>query len=203
MFLLLCVIPLITAFAGWLAVFVASKLAFHPRQPKAFGFWIAQGAVPKHRNFLVAELSALLLQHVPGTNDLQTAFETIDVRPQVTVLLNGRIDTVLEKFVTKTPMAAMFLTDSVKATIKDLVVSEVVSDLPEIQKKLAQEAMGQFDLGYMLKQKLSQVDWDSIETQMEQAAAQHLTPASWLGAAIGWFVGLIQLIIVWVYLSLS
>ena len=53
----------------------------------------------------------------------------------------------------------------------------------------------------MLKEKLAQVEWESVERQMERAASEHLTPASWLGAAIGWFIGLIQLVLVWIYTS--
>lgn len=203
MILLLCLIPFLTALAGWLTVTVAAKLAFHPRKPTPFIFWMAQGALPKHRAFLIAQLSDLLLQHIPNTGELQTSLETIDVRPQVTVLLNMRIDNVLEKFIEKTPMAGMLLTDSVKATIKDLVVKEVVNDLPEIQKTLAKEAISRFDLAHMLKQRLNRVDWEAIERQVERATTEHLTPASWLGAAIGWFIGLIQLIMVWLYISFS
>ncbi|MDP1836813.1 MAG: hypothetical protein Q8K75_12925 [Chlamydiales bacterium] len=114
--------------------------------------------------------------------------DKMDLRDQVSSLLAEKVDSVLEKFKQKTPMVALFMNDSIKATIKDLVVSEVISELPALQRTLAGKALDHFDLPTLLKDKLSQLDLHSIITQQ-------LKPAQFVASGIGFAVGVLHLIL--------
>ncbi len=172
-------IPIGSAVAGWLAVAIVGKLTYWPKHPISIGPLVIQGAIPKERRNLADVVAKL-----GSSSGLVDQVEKLDIRNEVSTMLNGRIDIVLAKFVQQTPIAAMVLNDAIKIRIKELVISEVANELPALQRSIATKMTSQFSP--------ASLDWKGIEDTVERRIKEAIRPARWLGAAVGFIVGLLQ-----------
>jgi hypothetical protein len=137
---------------------------------------------------LINTLASTAAQELANTDTIAQQLSEIDVRPEVSQLLSERLDTVLEKFKERTPMVALFLNDSVKATIKELVLAEVISEIPELQKTLIKRGLEHLDVNTMIKSKIEAFDLHALLTPA-------LCSAQLLAAATGFGVGILQLLV--------
>lgn len=190
-------IPAFTALAGWLAIDLTARLVFRPRTPVSVGPFVLQGAIPKQRKEIADAIAKVAAEKIGSGSDLLQVIETLDLRTEVSGMLNSRIDVVISKFIQKMPMAALVMNDSLKASVKELVLAEIINELPTMQKEVARKLSAHLNIEEIIRSKISAQTVESFEPDLEKVLLTALRPAKWLGALIGFGIGLIQLVVLW------
>ncbi len=189
-------LPIISALIGWITNVVAVRLLFRPRKPVSLGLITLQGMVPRRQKDLAQKLGNIVVNDLLPPDEILSKLEQIDIEGEVTSLLRDRIDVVLEKFKEKTPMLAMVMNDSFKAKIKDLVIEEIVNELPVWKRTLAMKVVGELDFYQLVEDKVVSLEVAKVERLVLSVAKKELRTIEWLGGVLGFLIGLVQLGIV-------
>ncbi len=179
-------LPITSALLGWVVIWVTAFLILRH--------------IREERPALTVHLMNWAQSNMISKASLVEKARQLDIANDVTLLLTTRIDGVLEKFVAKNPMVGMFLNEGMKASIKNTVIEEVISNLPESQAALAEKALDRVDIKQWANQALQDLDWNNIQAKIETGVSQALFPAKCLAAGIGFGFGVFQATLLWLLL---
>ena len=189
----LLLIPVISAFIGWLTNWVAIKMLFHPKEPKRILGITFHGLFPKRQNVFAERLGKLV------SNEL-ISFEVIEQKvtnpanlDKMMPLLEGHIDDFLrEKLKDKMPMISMFLGESTIQQFKGVFLEELRLIFPLMMKNYMVTLQSELDLEAIVIDKVRNFSSDKFEEILNQIMAKEFKFIEWIGALLGFLIGLLQ-----------
>ena len=188
----LLLIPILSAFIGWVTIRISIWLLFHPLQPKNLAGLTFHGAWPSNREKIAHEIgnyAASLLS--PEKISQKISFD--EIRP----LIEQHMDHFLRhKLQEQMPMIATFIGDKTIQQLKLIFIQEIELLFPEIISKMAGSADGAGNLDLLISQKIASIPQVSIEQAFDNKLRPALKKAALIGGLIGLFTGMIQLLIV-------
>lgn len=184
-------IPVLTAFAGWLTIKVAFTLLFRPVLPtKILGFTF-QGIIPRYQkqmashagNFAAASFS---LDSIEEKIKDPKNFEA--VKP----VIETHIDDFLRyKLKEQMPMISMFIGDKTIQSLKTVFIQEIENLFPRVMHQFAGNLKQELNIASLVTSKIESIAPSLIEAQLKPK----LGKATLLGVLIGLLIGVLQLII--------
>lgn len=192
----LVLIPLLSAFIGWITIRLAIKLLFRPHSPKKILGFSLQGILPAQKmeiarqagNYVAKQFSLAGIEQ--KINDPKN-FET--VKP----LIETHIDDFLRnKLKEQMPMISMFIGDKTINSLKTIFIQEIETLFPQVMQQFAGNLKNEFNPEQMVVSKITSLSPQQFETAFYQNMKKEMRVASLFGAAIGLLIGLIQLAII-------
>ena len=188
--------PFIAAAMGWLLVYAALKMLFHPRNPEKIAGICFQGIMPKRQQELAAKigrLSAVLLSLSEIEEKITNPANVKKIMPQA----EEHIDNFLRvKLVKSMPVVGMFVGDKTINNLKSLFVAELEQLFPEIMKNYMGRLQEDYNIEEIVTHKIAAIDPAAIETTFLEMMKKELTLAKLLGALLGFIIGWLQLAII-------
>ncbi|MCG2616642.1 hypothetical protein LZZ85_20250 [Terrimonas sp. NA20] len=187
----LLLIPVLSAFIGWVTIRIAIWLLFHPLQPKKLAGITLHGAWPSSREKIAAEIGRYAASMIsPEKITQQISFD--EIRP----LIEQHMDHFLRhKLQEQMPMIATFIGDKTIQQLKVIFIQEIELLFPEIINKMMIAGSGPGNMESIISQKISTIPAFTIEKMFNEKMAPAVKKAALLGGLIGFFTGLIQLLI--------
>lgn len=192
----LVLIPLLSAFIGWITIRLAIKLLFRPYSPKKILGFSLQGILPSQKmeiarqagNYVAKQFSLAGIEQ--KINDPKN-FEA--VKP----LIETHIDDFLRnKLKEQMPMISMFIGDKTINSLKTIFIQEIETLFPQVMQQFAGNLKNEFNPEQMVVSKIASISPQQFETAFYQNMKKEMRVASLFGAAIGLLIGLIQLAII-------
>jgi tetrahydromethanopterin S-methyltransferase subunit B len=172
--MILYFIPIISACTGWVAVrFYLNSTLLRKRKSaaKAIGAYAAN-----------------LINFDSIADKLKDPAQLQSLSP----IIEAHIDTFLRsKLQEKIPMIATFIGESTIVKLKDGMMEEINSLLPQVLGKYADNLSGKLDISSTIESKINNLSNRDILLAM----AGPIRSASWTGAWFGLFIGLLNLLI--------
>jgi uncharacterized membrane protein YheB (UPF0754 family) len=187
----LLLIPILSAFIGWVTIRIAIWLLFHPLQPKKLPGLTLWGIWPSSHEKIAREIGSYAASLISPEKISQKA-NFAEISP----LIEQHMDHFLRhKLQEQMPMIATFIGDKTIQQLKIIFIQEIELLFPEIVNKLAggTEAAG---LDKIISQKIAAIPQTSIENLFNEKLRPAFSKAGLLGCMIGFLIGLIQLLIV-------
>ena len=193
--------PFVGAGIGWLTNYVAIKLLFRPHVPvNILGFKL-QGLIPKRRAEISRSIAQAIEKELLSSGDLATTLNSIDWREEV----ERTVEEVVEhKFasatggVTKLPIIGLvggLISDNLIYHIKYLLSKEILSQIEKKRGSLAKKVTDSVDVERMMSERIDRLDFKRFEGLLTQFIAKELKHIEWIGAIMGFFIGLFQSIV--------
>ena len=190
----LACIPLLSAFIGWLTVWMIFKLLFHPRNQLNIGSLQVQGLLLKNEAIFKAQVTSFIKVELVAAAEKFASPATIEkLKPE----LNQHVDYFLKvKLRQRMPVVGMLIGERTINQLKEVFMEELESLFPTIMKNYLQQLPADVQPEMLIKKKLDEFPVHRIEKIFRQHFASDLRKLRFLATLTGFIIGCIQLLII-------
>jgi len=192
----LLLIPVISAFIGWVTNWVAIKMLFHPKQPvKVLGITF-QGIFPKRQDQFAVKLGKLVSEQLLSFNDIESKLTNPANLQKMMPMVEQKIDDFLRiKLADTMPMISMFIGDKTIEKLKTAITNELESLFPALIKNYTSSLRQELDLEQIVTEKVKNFSSDQLEDILYQVMAREFKFVEIIGGVLGFLIGLVQVAI--------
>lgn len=190
-------VPFISAIIGWFTNYIAVKMLFHPRKPTyIFGFNI-QGVFPKRQSIIATKIGKMVADELLRIEDIQQKLHSPEAINSIHTKLQEKIDYYLNVSMPhKYPVMSLFIGVGVKSKIKNEVLEQVENIAPEMLGSMVQSIEDNLNIEELISSKVNSFAPEKLEKILNDILKNEFTFIEWVGAILGFVIGVIQLIIV-------
>lgn len=192
----LLIIPVISAFIGWVTNWVAIKMLFHPREPKRILGITFQGIFPKRQQQFAEKLGKLVSAEFLSFEDIEQKISSPENLKKIMPLIENHVDEFLRNRLSiEMPVISMFIGDKTITKLKGAFMTEIESLFPVVMKQYAANLKTELDLEHIVIQKVTGFSSDKLEEVLYQIMSKEFRFVEIIGAVIGFLIGLLQILI--------
>jgi len=192
----LLLIPLLSAFIGWITIRLSINLLFRPYNPKKiFGFSL-QGIFPAQKIQIAGQAGKYVAQEFSLAGIEQKINDPKNfaaVKPMIETHID---DFLRNKLKEQMPMIGMFIGDKTINSLKTIFTQEIETLFPQVMQQFAGNLKNELNPEQMVVSKIASISPEQFETAVYQNISKEIRMASIFGAAIGLLIGIIQLTII-------
>lgn len=190
------IIPVMGALIGWITNLIAIKLIFRPYKPIKFPVinFSIQGIIPKRRYEIAANIGRIVDEELLSIKDLIPAFisginDTIFIKNIAFIIKANLINRMPGIFPTK-------LKETVGNVIEDILIRELARVLPNLAKQGLEDLGDNIDIRSIVEEKINNLELAEFENLIISITRRELKHIEYLGAALGFIIGLGQALII-------
>jgi uncharacterized membrane protein YheB (UPF0754 family) len=177
-------IPLTTAFAGWLANWLLIKL-------------ILNWALPKRQQQMAATIGQLVSKELFSFNEIEAKLMHPDNIKKILPQVEQHIDEFLRHRLKEAfPMIGMFIGEKTINQLKQVFMTELENIFPVVLKNYMTNLQKDLDIEKMVTQKLSSFPIQKLESALYGSMGKELRLATLIGALAGLGIGLLQVLLI-------
>lgn len=192
----LLLIPVISAFIGWVTNWVAIKMLFHPREPKKILGVTFQGIFPKRQLQFAEKLGKLVSDEFLSFQDIEDKISNPDNLKKIMPMIENHVDDFLRnKLSNEMPVISMFVGDKTIAKLKSAFMKEIEDLFPQVMKQYASNLKTELDLEHIVITKVAAFSSDKLEEILYQIMSKEFRFVEIIGAIIGFIIGALQVVI--------
>jgi uncharacterized membrane protein YheB (UPF0754 family) len=193
---LFLIIPVISAFIGWITNWIAIKMLFHPRKPVRVLGIPFQGIFPKRQRQFAEKLGKLVSNELLSYTDIEQKVTNPENLKKLLPVVEGHIDQFLrQKLSDVFPVISMFIGDKTINQLKEVFMSELEQLFPVLMKNYMVNLKQELDLERIVIEKVSAFSTDKLESILYQIMAKEFRFIELLGAILGFIIGVVQVLI--------
>jgi len=187
--LIIVLVPVLSAFIGWLTNYIAIKSLFKPyNEISVFGLKF-QGIIPKRKEDIAEKLSKVIVDYLISNDDLLLNFDDFEkakrVKDKLVPILSSKILDNIPAMMK--PMA--------EPLIAKVLEKEGINLVRELGVKMNDHFFENIDIKKIVYDKLIEADFSKFEEILNKIAKSELKHIEYLGAIIGGLVGIFQVLI--------
>lgn len=188
-------IPLISAIIGWLTNWLAVKMIFRPYNRS--WFFNIQGMIPKRRNDLARKVSEVVGDTLVVREDIEKIIEQADISPlieeKVIFIFENKILTRLTGLIPVMKIIPAEVIDKFRAEMTAYIETEI---LTELTHKIALRIKEKDIVRDIIYEKIKAFSVEKLEEIVLKIAHRELKAIEYLGAVIGFVIGVFQLLMI-------
>jgi uncharacterized membrane protein YheB (UPF0754 family) len=192
----LLLIPVISAFIGWVTNWVAIKMLFHPREPKRILGVTFHGIFPKRQKQFAEKLGKLVSAEFLSFDDIEQKISDPENLKKIMPMIEKHVDDFLRtRLSQEMPVISMFIGDKTITNLKKMFMVEIESLFPPVMKQYAVNLKSELDLEQIVIQKVAAFSSDKLEDILYQIMSKEFRFVEVIGAVIGFIIGALQVLI--------
>ena len=190
-------IPFISAFIGWFANWLLIKMLFHPQRPISILGMKIQGIIPNRQKDIAEKLGAAVAADLVNFDVIVAKIKDPSNLSDLGPFVEKHIDEFLHvKLKEKLPVISMFVGESTLNKIKEGLLEEIEVLLPQIIDQFTGKLEGTVNVQAIVTEKVAALSIDKLETGLSNSVGKQLRFVGLMGAAVGFIIGLLQVIII-------
>lgn len=194
--MLIYIIPFISAFIGYFTNWIAIKMLFHPKEPINILGYKLQGIFPKRQQQFAQKLGVLVANELLHFDEIADKLKDEKQLQALTPTIEAHINTFLQvRLKEKIPVIAMFVTGSTLDKIKDGMMDEINTLLPQIIGQYTEGLKEKIDIEKMVTEKVAGFSSDKLEDILFAIMKKEFRFVEILGGVVGFLIGLLQVAI--------
>tara|TARA_B100001093_G_C26857187_1_gene1027989 strand:- start:5168 stop:5818 length:651 start_codon:yes stop_codon:yes gene_type:complete len=189
-------LPIIGGSIGWFTNFLAVKMLFYPRDPIAILGMEFQGVFPKRQATVATKIGQLVASELLASEEI---FKHIGseqnlnkIKLNIGKILANYFDL---SFVQKYPLAAKLLPNKIKLRIQEEILNEVDQVIPSIMQAQVSQLEKSLDIERIVADKVKQLSSKRLEKIIWSILADEFIFIEWVGAFLGFTIGLVQVLV--------
>tara|TARA_B110000908_G_C10231211_1_gene440703 strand:- start:1318 stop:1926 length:609 start_codon:yes stop_codon:yes gene_type:complete len=193
----LFLLPFLAATIGWFTNYIAVKMLFHPRKPIKIGFITLHGIFPKRQIEIAKSVGSMVANDLLSSKDIEEILATDTNIRAIIDKIEDTLDNYFEvKFPLKFPLLSKFISPNMRSKVKNEMLDEVEHLAPVLIANQVNDLDKIFNVEQIITQKVTHLSTEKLEAIMMSIIEKELTFIEWVGAALGFIIGLIQVILV-------
>ncbi|HEY6064200.1 MAG TPA: DUF445 family protein [Chitinophagaceae bacterium] len=191
----LLIIPLISAFIGWVTNWIAIKMLFHPREPKKILGISFHGIFPKRQHQFAEKLGKLVSDEFLSFSDIEQKISDPQNLKKIMPMIETHVDDFLRNRLSlEMPVISMFIGDKTINKLKSAFMNEIEILFPQVMKQFAGNLKTELDLEHIVIKKVAGFSSDKLEEILYQIMSKEFRFVEIIGAVIGFIIGVVQVI---------
>jgi uncharacterized membrane protein YheB (UPF0754 family) len=192
----LLLIPLISAFIGWVTNWIAIKMLFHPRNPVRFLGITLHGIFPKRQKLFAEKLGRTVSKEFLSFDDIQQKITNPKNLQKLMPVLEKHVENFLRvKLADEMPFLSLFIGERTITSLKGMFMQELETLFPQVMNDYAGHLKEELDLEKIVTEKVSAFSSDKLESILYQIMSKEFRFVEILGGVIGFIIGLLQVVI--------
>lgn len=194
--LLFIFLPLIGALIGWVTNYLAVRLLFRPLQPWFLPLTSVsfQGLIPKRRDEIAEKVGQVVADELFSVDELYRSMDLQTLQAEAAAAAGEAVDSWCGKKMNLLPVP---FRGYCSKHLRDVVISEVTERFPGIAADLLQSLEKQVDVQGVVTAKIKELSLLEVESLVLAVARRELKQIEWLGAVLGFIIGLFQALLVY------
>lgn len=184
--MIIILIPLISAIIGWFTNYLAIKSLFRPVKPINLISFKFQGVIPKRKRKIINNISQVFEEYMFSNEDI---LKELNKESNLKNIKKRLLPIIEEKIISQ--ISPMY-----KSIVTPLIHKILDSQLEEILLKIINEfgstVIENINVSQIISDKLHSYDIRNIETIVYKIASKEFKHIEFLGAIIGFIIGLFQ-----------
>lgn len=187
--IILSMIPVVSAGLGWFTNWVAIRSLFRPYKPiNVLGFKFV-GVIPKRKNILARKIAEVVDEYFISHKDIGAAFS----EPENIEKIKKRVIPIIStKILDNVPVMMKMIAEPIIKNVLDKEGDEIII---KIGNELVGHMEENFDIKQIVEKKILSYDTRNVEKIILKVAKKEFTHIEYLGAVIGFVVGLFQVVL--------
>jgi len=171
-------------------------MLFHPRNPvKILGFTI-QGIFPKRQQQFAQKLGVLVASELIHFDEIASKLKDPQQLAAVSPVIETHIDTFLRvRLAEKIPMIAMFVGEKTIGQLKEGMMEEINTLLPQVIGKYTEGLAEKVDIEKMVTEKVANFSSDKLEQILVAIMSKEFRFVEIIGGVLGFMIGLLQILL--------
>ena len=193
-----CLLPVIAAVIGWGTNRLAVRMLFHPRQERRILGLRVQGVFPKRQKALAEKLGQLVARELFSMEDIRKQLQSEEFIAHATKTIEAKLDEFLQTYLMETiPIVSTFLGSDMVAKVKHALVECLAKAVPELGEMFMSHLEKNMDVETVVREKVEAFSSDKLEEMLLGIMKKEFRFIEWVGAVLGFVIGLVQLGILW------
>ena len=189
-------IPLVSAFIGWMTNWIAVKMLFHPKKPVRILFFVIQGIFHLRQKEIAKKLGSTIERKLFSHQDIQLVMKSDDIKQNLLPVIEKYIeDFVSNRLVSIHPMMAM-LPPNMLELIQEKLLEEIQNMLPELLKEAGKSLESGIDIKETIRKKIENFDVSELEDILFSILKSEFKMIEYIGGVLGFFIGISQILII-------
>ena len=186
-------LPIVGAILGWFTNYIAIKMLFRPRKPKKFLFWTIQGIFPKRQEKIASQIGQMVAQELFSIEDIKEKIADPANINTIAEKINSKIDAYFNTgFHGNFPLINTLIPSAVKDKIKGEITKQIHNYAPSFIDEYTESLGSKLNIEEMISSKISALEPEKLEELLLMVMKQELKFIEYVGAVIGFIIGLIQ-----------
>lgn len=189
---LIVAFPLIGAGIGWLTNYLAIQMLFRPRNTFVFMGMRFQGLIPKRQSELAVKVGEIVETELFNQHLIRNEIRKMDLTPHLDQLATNIVWDRIGPKLRQIPLLGNLVNDRLLYTLNKLALESLIGETEPLLEKVSMEVEKHIAVRKIVEEKIHAFDLDQLETIVRDLARKEFQLIEWLGAVIGFMVGLIQ-----------
>jgi uncharacterized membrane protein YheB (UPF0754 family) len=194
--LIYCSLPFIAALIGWITNYIAVKMIFRPRHEIRIAGIRIIGLIPKRKHDLAVKIAETIEKELISHKDIREILQTEDFHLRAGDLIKEKIDDFIKEKLSGNSLLSMFITPEVSDKFTDMIMVELQKEIPGLIDTLFESVENKIDFRKIIQNKIDGFDLSRLESIIYAIADKELKAIEILGGVLGFMVGLVQLLII-------
>jgi uncharacterized membrane protein YheB (UPF0754 family) len=196
--LIVWTMPFISALVGWFTNYLAVKMLFYPKEPWNFGLFKVQGVFPKNQREVAEKIGKMVAEELLSSKDLRDKMNNPENLLSINQIVEAKIDYFLNvKFPRQYPLTGLLFTKDRRAKMKKQLMVEVEQSVPQVIDHYMENLEERFNVEEIIKEKVAQLAPEKLEGLLMKLLAKEFKFIEYIGAVVGFIIGLVQVGIMW------
>ena len=189
-------LPFISALIGWFTNYIAVLMLFRPRKPFNLLGYNIQGIFPKRQAVIATKIGKMVAEELLSIEDIQKKIHSPEAIKNIHLKLEEKIDFYLNNSLPeKYPIMSLFIGTGTKQKIKSEVLGQVETFAPDMIGDMVNSIENNLNIEQLISEKVNAFPPEKLEQILNDILKNEFTFIEWVGAFLGFLIGLIQLII--------
>ena len=187
------VFPTVGAAIGYGTNWLAVKMLFRPREPRAVLGLQVQGLVPRRRSELAESVARTVEQELLSKDDIRSIVTALAESERIRGLLHERVDTLIaEQMKSFGPLVRTFVSSDLIEKLKARIETEIVGFIGGMSEELHRGLGEHLDIHTMVKSRIEAFELERLEGLVHRIAKKELRHIELLGGVLGAAIGLVE-----------
>lgn len=178
--------PLVGALIGWVTNLLAVKMLFRPIEARRFFGLTFHGLIPRRRGEIAATVARTIERDLLSPEEVSAVLHRLDWQGEVTRVVDDIVDRRLAL------LRRLPFSDGLVIGLKDALAGALLREIEERRDGFVDRFRERLDFQGMVVQRLDRYDLAQFESLVLSVADRELRAIVWMGAVLGFVVGLGQ-----------
>ncbi|WFD09533.1 DUF445 domain-containing protein [Tepidibacter hydrothermalis] len=186
----------IGAVIGWVTNILAIKLIFRPIRPVNIPIinLKIEGLIPKRRKEIAKSIGDVVEQELISVEDIITNMIKEEDKDNLMKALKLKVDEIIEQKLP--PFIPVSFKGMIKEYLDKIIQEEIGNVIGDLSGYLIHKSANRIKIGKMVEDKINEFDLEKLEEIIINIAKKELKHIEVLGLILGFFIGILQGLIV-------
>lgn len=197
-FIKIMILAIVGGIIGYITNVIAIKLIFRPIEPIKIPIINKEiiGLIPKRKSEIAQNIGQVIQDELIDIHELIKNVVSENDKEEIVFYIKNKINDVVDKKINQSPLGFMVISKMVNDFISEHLDDEIKNAVDELTEVLINKGKDRINIQEIVKDKINELDLYKLEEIILSIVKKELKHIETLGLVLGFFIGLVQGIIV-------